>query len=104
MKFTLRDLLWLVLVLSVAFSWFSASRKQEAELRSTIDRHNRLLEAWKAETAETIERYRQAALDPVAYQEGIARRDREMSPAQLKHHLEEARTKDRLYSPQPDSK
>jgi hypothetical protein len=102
MKFMLRDLLWLTLVLCVAFSWLHSSRKQRNEYQSIIDTHNKVQEAWKAETAETIERYRQAALDPAAYQKALPIRDQEMSPEQLERHFEEARTRALLYSLRPE--
>ena len=102
MKFVLRDLLWLVLVLAVAFSWFHSNRKQRDELQAIIDQQNKLIEAWKVETAETIERYRQAALDPVAYQKGLPLPDQEMTSEQLERYREEARTRALLYRLRPE--
>jgi hypothetical protein len=81
MKFTVRDLLWLTLVAAVAFSWFYSDRKRSAELQSTIQRHNKWLDEWKAETAEIIEGYRKAAMAPVAYQEFLYRRNQEIAKA-----------------------
>jgi hypothetical protein len=80
-RFTIRDVLWLILVAAVAFSWFRSDRKHQAELEAAIDRQNKLLEAWKTETADTIERYREAALDPVAYQDELARRNKHVQEA-----------------------
>jgi hypothetical protein len=81
MKFTLRDLLWLTLVLAVAFAWFNSDRRRDAEIRSEIDRHYKWQDEWKAETAETIETYRKAALDPVTYREFVYRRNQEIAKA-----------------------
>jgi hypothetical protein len=82
MKFTLRDLLWLTLVLALALSWFNSDRRRDAELRATTDRHNKWLDEWKAETSETIEGYRKAALDPLAYREFVYKRNQEVAKAQ----------------------
>jgi hypothetical protein len=81
MKFTLRDLLWLTLVLAVALSWFNSDRRRDAELRATTDRHNKWLDEWRAETSKTIEGYRKAALDPVAYREFVYKRNQDEADA-----------------------
>jgi|tagenome__1003787_1003787.scaffolds.fasta_scaffold17784436_1 hypothetical protein len=81
MKVTLRDLLWLILVCGVALAWFNSDRRRDAEVRSIIDRHYKWQDEWKAETAETVETYRKAALDPVAYREFVYRRNQEVSKA-----------------------
>ena len=96
MKVTLRDLLWLILVTAVALSWFHSNRKQDAELRATIDTHNKVVASWKAETAEIIERY-QKALDSVGYEKGLAGPSQELSQAQIQWRIQESRAERLLY-------
>jgi hypothetical protein len=81
LRFSIRDVLWLTLVLAVALAWFNSDRNRESELRATVDRHNKWLDEWKLETAETIEGYRKAALDPVAYREFVYKRNQEVAEA-----------------------
>jgi hypothetical protein len=79
MKLTLRDLLWLVLVVAVAFGWLHSDRRRAAELQSTVDRHNKYLDQWRADTDETLKSYRKAAFDSPGYREWIQQRDRDLA-------------------------
>jgi hypothetical protein len=72
MKFTLRDLLWLILVCAGALSWGVSDRKREAELRSTVDRHKQAAGAWAIEKAR---------FDPVAYRDFVYQREQETARA-----------------------
>ena len=76
MEFTLRDLLWLVLVAALASSWLHSDRQRIAETQAVKDRYDEWLEQFRAETDETLKRYRQAAFDNPAFREWIDQRER----------------------------
>jgi hypothetical protein len=44
MKFNLRDLLWLVLVIAIGASWFADRRRQSVEVQQIKETHERFWE------------------------------------------------------------
>ena len=79
MKLTLRDLLWLILAAAIALSWWQSDRKRAAELRTAIESHHRQLDKFRMETAETLNRYRQAAFDNPGFREFVQQHDRDLA-------------------------
>lgn len=77
MRFTIRDLLWLILVAAVVFAWFNSDRKRAAELQAVQARFEKWRSDWTVETQEILRVNRIAALNPGAYQDWLKLRDEE---------------------------
>jgi hypothetical protein len=72
MKLTIRDLLWLTLVVAVALAWFRAERRRTIELQEANARRLAAIEEWKAGIAASLSRYKEAAIDPIYNAKGYA--------------------------------
>src|SRR5436190_10067910 len=65
MKLTIRDLLWLTLVVAVGLAWFRAERRRVIELHEANARRVAAVEEWKATIADSLNRYKAVAIDPI---------------------------------------
>ena len=77
MRLTIRDLLWLTLVVAIFLSWFRSDRNRVGELQA-----ERLqFETWRveiqSETAKILAKNRVAALMPGAYQDWLKKSEEE---------------------------
>jgi hypothetical protein len=65
MKLTIRDLLWLILVCAIALAWLQSDRRRVAELHEQAASRNTTIEDWKSSIAESLLRFKTAAIDPI---------------------------------------
>ena len=65
MKLTIRDLLWLTLVVAIGLAWFRAERRRVFELHEANTRRIAAVEEWKATIADSLNRYKTVAIDPI---------------------------------------
>jgi hypothetical protein len=65
MKLSIRDLLWLTLVVAVALAWYRAERSRVVEVREANARRIVAVEEWKSNIAESIVRFKEVVIDPI---------------------------------------
>lgn len=77
MKLTIRDLLWLTLVVAIFLTWLRSDRQRAAELQAERAQFEMWRAQFQSQTAEILDNYRRTAMNPGAYQDWLKKTEAE---------------------------